>query len=188
MRILSIIYGILLVAVGPVPGTAADLPRMVDLGRSLFNDPELSVNGDQACAFCHDPAAGFSGPLATVNAGGSVYEGSVEGRFGNRRPPTAAYVSPGPVFHHVMEDGGVLFVGGLPSNDLGETYETRRFATGSKSVTVTSDHDTVPTVEAVLAADFDYDAVSSGWVEIRGDSAASARAWRASARFSASCA
>ena len=97
---------------GSLTATAADLPQMVDLGRALFHDPDLSRNGDQACAFCHDPATGFAGPLATVNGGGAVYEGSVAGRFGNRRPPTAAYVSPGPVFHHVMEDGGVLFVGG----------------------------------------------------------------------------
>ncbi len=112
MRNISFIYSILLLSAMMVPGTAADLPQMVDLGRALFNDPALSVNGDQPCAFCHDPATGFSGPLADVNAAGSVYEGSVDGRFGNRRPPTAAYVSPGPVFHHVMEDGGVLFVGG----------------------------------------------------------------------------
>ncbi|MBL9059171.1 MAG: hypothetical protein JNK88_04005, partial [Mangrovicoccus sp.] len=112
MRIISFLYSILLLSAMSIAATAADLPQMVDLGRALFNDPALSVNGDQPCAFCHDPATGFSGPLADVNAAGGVYEGSVDGRFGNRRPPTAAYVSPGPVFHHVMEDGGVLFVGG----------------------------------------------------------------------------
>lgn len=112
MSIKSLLFSFLMVVSGAVAATAADLPQMVDLGRALFNDPDLSRNGDQACAFCHDPATGFAGPLAVVNGGGAVYEGSVAGRFGNRRPPTAAYVSPGPVFHHVMEDGGVLFVGG----------------------------------------------------------------------------
>lgn len=69
----------------------------------------------------------------------------------------------------VADKDGILFVGGLPENDLGETYEARVAAEGSKTVTVTSDGDTVPTVESVLAADYPFAEVSSGWVEIRGD-------------------
>ncbi len=64
---------------------------------------------------------------------------------------------------------GILFVGGLPENDLGETYEARIEATGAKTVTVTSDGATVPTVEAVEAAAYLFDEVSSGWVEVRGE-------------------
>jgi hypothetical protein len=63
---------------------------------------------------------------------------------------------------------GILFVGGLPSNDLGETYETRRLATGEKTVTVESNGSTVPTVESAEAAAYDYGQVASGWVELRG--------------------
>ncbi len=63
---------------------------------------------------------------------------------------------------------GIVFLGALPSNDLGETYETRRNASGSKQVTVTSDGHTVPTIDVADAAQTDFDAITSGWVEVRG--------------------
>lgn len=63
---------------------------------------------------------------------------------------------------------GILYLGALPSNDLGETYETRVNASGFKQVTVQSDGETVPTIEAELAAQTDFDAITSGWVEVRG--------------------
>lgn len=64
---------------------------------------------------------------------------------------------------------GILFVGGLVGNDLGETYESRRNARGSLTVTVASQSDTVPTVSAEMAGYYSYDQVRSGWVELRGD-------------------
>lgn len=63
---------------------------------------------------------------------------------------------------------GILFVGALPSNDLGETYETRLKATGVKDVTVTSAGATVPFIAVEDAATYPYDLVASGWVEISG--------------------
>ena len=35
-------------------------PQVIDLGRYLFFDPILSVNGQQSCATCHDPSKGFA--------------------------------------------------------------------------------------------------------------------------------
>lgn len=35
-------------------------PQQIDLGRYLFFDPVLSVDGSMSCASCHDPAMGFS--------------------------------------------------------------------------------------------------------------------------------
>jgi cytochrome c peroxidase len=35
-------------------------PRQIDLGRYLFFDPVLSVDGSVSCASCHDPDKGFS--------------------------------------------------------------------------------------------------------------------------------
>ncbi len=98
-------------ALGGTAG-ASDLAPVQALGKALFHDPDLSFNGNQACAACHDPAYGFASPSETANAAGGVVEGSISGRFGSRRPPSAAYVSPAPVFHHSIEDGGVLFSGG----------------------------------------------------------------------------
>ena len=94
------------------PALAQDLTPVEALGKAIFFDANLSVNGNQACSSCHDPDMGFTSPLADINAAGGVVEGSVPGRFGNRRPPTAAYAANAPVFHHTFEDGDVLFVGG----------------------------------------------------------------------------
>lgn len=40
-------------------------PQEIDLGRYLFFDPVLSVDGTISCATCHDPNKGFSDGLAT---------------------------------------------------------------------------------------------------------------------------
>lgn len=82
-------------------------------------------------------------------------------------PALTCVAGTGVVF--TADKDGILFVGALPSNDLGETYETRDEATGSKTVTITSDGDTVPTVEAALAADYPFGDVVSGRVELRSD-------------------
>lgn len=91
---------------------AASLAMEAELGKALFFDVNLSINGDQACASCHGPEVGFSGPESFTNAAGAVYEGSIPGRFGNRKPPSAAYATPSPILHFVMEKDGPLFIGG----------------------------------------------------------------------------
>ena len=79
------------------------------LGRLIFFDVNLSRNRNQSCASCHDPAWGWTGPINTINAAGTVYEGSIAGRFGDRKPPSSAYATISPVFHR--DDDG-LFEGG----------------------------------------------------------------------------
>ncbi|MGA7983291.1 MAG: cytochrome c peroxidase [Chromatiaceae bacterium] len=82
------------------------------LGKSIFFDTNLSIDSNQACAACHAPEAGWTGPLSDTNAGGAVYEGSIGGRFGNRKPPSAAYATPSPVLGYVIEHNEALFIGG----------------------------------------------------------------------------
>jgi cytochrome c peroxidase len=82
----------------------------VQLGKALFFDADLSSPAGQPCSMCHGPEAGFSGPDSKFNAHGSVYEGAVSGRFGNRRPPSAAYAGDSPPMHR---DGEGTFVGGM---------------------------------------------------------------------------
>lgn len=94
------------------PAMANGLNPMETLGKSLFFDTSLSVNGNQSCSFCHDPAAGFAASDSDADLGGGVVQGSVEGLFGNRKPPTASYAYAIPVLHHIMEDGAPLFIGG----------------------------------------------------------------------------
>lgn len=64
---------------------------------------------------------------------------------------------------------GILFVGALAGNDLGETYETRSDDDGERTVTVTSTGTTVPTVQASDAATFPFDDVTSDFVEVWGE-------------------
>ena len=66
----------------------------------IFFDPGLSSEGDQSCASCHAASAGFTGPDSLINAHGAVYEGSIAARFGNRRPPSAAYAMLAPRFDY----------------------------------------------------------------------------------------
>src|SRR6266699_1824312 len=37
------------------------------LGKSMLYDKELSVNRNEACAFCHMPETGFTGPVSELN-------------------------------------------------------------------------------------------------------------------------
>ncbi|MEM7154498.1 MAG: M60 family metallopeptidase [Myxococcota bacterium] len=99
---------------------------------------------------------------------GPCFIGDLVARIGLHYKDPALTCVDGEVVFTADKDG-ILFVGGLPENDLGETYEARVAAEGFKTVTVTSDGATVPTVESVLAAEYPFDEVASGWVEIRGD-------------------
>jgi cytochrome c peroxidase len=99
-------------ALSSEPLEAQDLTPIEQLGKSIFFDNNLSFNGNQACAVCHGPDAGWTGPLSEINAGGAVYEGSISGRFGNRKPPSSAYATPSPILHFVIEKKEALFIGG----------------------------------------------------------------------------
>lgn len=46
------------------PGDEEPTVEEVELGRTLFFDPRLSVNDQQSCATCHNPELGFSDGLA----------------------------------------------------------------------------------------------------------------------------
>jgi cytochrome c peroxidase len=53
---------------------------------------------------------GYTGPDQAINAAGAVYEGAVTGRFGNRKPPTAAYAGDSPILSFDSVNG---WVGGM---------------------------------------------------------------------------
>jgi cytochrome c peroxidase len=84
---------------------------IVALGKMLFFDVNLSVNGTQSCATCHDPGVGFTSPDSLVNAGGAVFPGALEDRFGNRKPPTSAYAGESPDLYYDEALG--KWVGGM---------------------------------------------------------------------------
>jgi cytochrome c peroxidase len=101
----------------PVAGliSAATAPSSLTpeetLGKFLFFDENLSTPPGQACAACHDPAAGFTGPDSLINELLAVYPGAVHARFGNRKPPTAAYGGESPILYFDEEED--VFIGGM---------------------------------------------------------------------------
>src|SRR5262245_63411408 len=51
--------------------------RIELLGKLMLYDKELSVNRNEACAFCHMPETGFTGPVSELNRTTGSYPGSV---------------------------------------------------------------------------------------------------------------
>ena len=90
---------LLAVVLAPSPCPAEELTPAEKLGKRLFFDRDLSLNRNQSCASCHAPEVGWTGPDEAANRGGGVYEGSVAGRFGNRKPPSVAYSTASPKLH-----------------------------------------------------------------------------------------
>lgn len=70
---------------------AQSLTPIERLGKAIFFDTNLSNPPGQSCASCHAPETGFTGPDSNINRTLAIYPGAVPTRFGNRRPPTAAY-------------------------------------------------------------------------------------------------
>jgi len=106
------IVSVLLLA-GGVSGNAMaqDLTPLEELGKALFFDDNLSTPPGQSWAACHAPEVGFTGPTSEVNALGAVYQGAVNHRFGNRKPPASSYAGDSPVMYYDDVEG--LWIGGM---------------------------------------------------------------------------
>jgi cytochrome c peroxidase len=78
------------------------------LGKLLLYDKQLSVNRNQACAFCHMPETGFTGPVSELNRTTGSYPGSVRTRFSDRKPQTHAYAPLSPVLHYNPGQGDLV--------------------------------------------------------------------------------
>jgi cytochrome c peroxidase len=94
-----------------VPAFAGHLTPKERLGQAIFFDSSLSAPAGQACAACHAPQVGWTGPDQSINKAGAVYEGAVPGRFGNRKPPAAAYAGDSPVLHY--DEAAGTWIGGM---------------------------------------------------------------------------
>ncbi len=111
MRTPTSLVLVLVAGLSFTPAQAQSLSPIEELGKAIFFDNALSINQNQACAACHAPDVGWTGPDGLINAEGAVYEGSIPGRFGNRKPPSSAYATQSPVFHN-QRRGKAAFVGG----------------------------------------------------------------------------
>src|SRR5690242_8685841 len=78
------------------------------LGKLMLYDKELSVNRNEACAFCHMPEAGFTGPVSELNRTFGSYPGSVRTRFSERKPQSHAYAPLAPVLHYNPGQGDLV--------------------------------------------------------------------------------
>ncbi len=124
--ILALVLATVAVLLLVVAGASAQGP-LVDqekLGKFLFHDKSLSLNGNQSCATCHAADVGWTGPDSYINAHGAVYEGSIPGAFGDRKPPTAAYGGDSPILHYNPADevwvGGMFWDGRATGERLGD--------------------------------------------------------------------
>ena len=90
--------------------TRDEYGRMVTLGKLLLYDKELSVNRNEACALCHMPETGYTGPSETLNRTTVSYPGSDRARFSQRKPQSYNYSTFSPVLHYNELQGD--FVGG----------------------------------------------------------------------------
>ncbi len=102
---------LLLAASGTMTVTA--LTPQEQLGKDLFFDQKLSNPPGQECAECHGPSVGYTGPDSAINAHGAVYPGAAntatDKRFGNRKPPAAAYAGASPI----LGLAGKIWIGGM---------------------------------------------------------------------------
>jgi cytochrome c peroxidase len=78
------------------------------LGKLMLYDKNLSVYRNEACAFCHMPETGFTGPVSELNRTTGAYPGSVRTRFSNRKPQAHAYAPLSPVLHYNPGQGDLV--------------------------------------------------------------------------------
>jgi len=107
----ALMLALLLLGLSASVAAASDLTPLEELGKAVFFDTDLSTPPGQSCATCHAPEVGFVGPDSDINAAGSVYPGAIPDRFGNRKPPTAAYGGDSPVMYFDDDEG--LWIGGM---------------------------------------------------------------------------
>jgi cytochrome c peroxidase len=80
------------------------------LGELMLYDKNISPKRNEACASCHMPYAGFSGPIPSVNLTMIAYPGTVHYRAAKRTAQRHPYAPFFPVLEYNQEQG--LFFGG----------------------------------------------------------------------------
>ena len=127
MTLLLVLICVMPFALIGVHTTSAGSSSLTDkelLGKLLFFDASLSTPTGVSCATCHGPAVGFTGPDSKINATTVVYPGAVHTRFGNRKPPSAAYAGDSPTLYFDSNEeawvGGMFWDGRATGTTLGD--------------------------------------------------------------------
>jgi len=95
---------------------------LVDLGRSIFMDTNLSEPSGVSCASCHDPAKAFSGDNGS---GIGVARGAPEGSLGFRKSPTLKYLAKTPALGWATIDDEKQLIGGMFWDGRASSFETQ---------------------------------------------------------------
>lgn len=111
-KIKILLFVSLLLAITVGTATASELidetehEELIELGKQIFFDDDLSTPKGQSCASCHHPDVGFADPAQSR----AVSQGAVPVRFGNRNSPTAAYAAYSPDFDY--NETEQMYIGG----------------------------------------------------------------------------
>ena len=81
---------------------AVSQAQLIQLGRAIFADRNLSEPAGTACSACHQPNAGFAGNNASRIG---ISQGSIPGVFGHRNALTNSYQGMVPPFGFVTRNG-----------------------------------------------------------------------------------
>jgi len=124
--------GALLATLVTCTAIASDLTTEQKLGKLLYKDESLSLNGNQSCETCHSlskvkladesefPAPGFVDP-DNVTTRSVVSDGSNPALFGGLNAPSAGYAAFSPTFFFDEAEG--LWIGGQFWNGRAATLE-----------------------------------------------------------------
>jgi cytochrome c peroxidase len=99
------------------------VPLVEILGKLMNYDKTISPNENEACASCHMPYAGFSGPIPSVNLLEIAYPSSARYRAAKRTAQRYTYSSYFPPLQYDAEQG--LFFGGNFWDSRATGYLTR---------------------------------------------------------------
>ena len=93
------------IAVAPAEASTPDSAKEA-LGKAIFFDTRLSTPDGLACAGCHTPTGGWADPDQTLPVSGGI----IDGDYGSRNAPSAAYAATSPTFF--FNDACGCYVGG----------------------------------------------------------------------------
>ncbi|MDP2851949.1 MAG: cytochrome c peroxidase, partial [Gallionella sp.] len=102
---------------------AGSLSIEEQMGRHVYMDKNLSLNGTQSCATCHHRSAGFVDPTNSRDPYNTMVSLGDDGiSKGGRNAPTAAYAGFSPILHQVNGKyfGGMFWDGRKTGEVLGD--------------------------------------------------------------------
>ncbi len=136
-------------------GRAVD-PELADLGRNLFFDKILSLNGDNACAGCHAPSRGF-GDTQSIAIGidnNNIVGSDRSGPRNQRRTPIVLNTAFSP---NLMWNSRFASVAGDPfDNSFGFVFPPPEGLTLSNQPHLLNAQAFIPPTERIEMAGFDF--------------------------------